>query len=565
MRRIYSLMLAGALGTAACVGQIGEGGPSGAGPDGGATGTTGGDAGPPGNPVTVASCGSGYAPGHVAIHRLTNDEYDHTIQDLLFTTATPGTGFDPSPQGQSGFSNDSNAMIISDDLVAAYYAAGESLAKAFIATKGVSGGAYSKIVGCAPSTACAQTTLTALATRAYRRPATSAEVATLMGVYSKDTDFDTGLQDAVNAILVNPKFMFVVAAGPQSQTSGATFAIDDYALASRLSYALWQTMPDDGLFQLAQAGTLHEPSNLQAQVARMLADPRVDRMLTSLRNDWAGLTTLADPNGTLVGLSDSLRAAMVGEVDAYLQDLVAKDRSLLSVLTGNYAFVNQAMATYYGVPFPGSNPSAYVQVALPSKRAGLVTTPGILTATAGDVAYTHPVHRGHWLTQKITCTPPSPPPQNTNETFTNPSTSGESPRDALAQHTSNPACAGCHQAMDALGLGLENYDPFGLWRTTYPNVAGTIDASGKLPAPSGKAFTDGLSMYADLAGDDGTRACLAQQLMSYVLTRAMTSTDDACVVKSIGTASVTPAGTFSDTVKMIVLSRQFLMQTGEAP
>src|SRR4029077_8285714 len=164
-----------------------------------------------------------YAPGHVAIHRLTNDEYDNTVQDLLFTTATPATAFDPSPAGQSGFSNDSNALILSDDLIAAYYTAGEALAKGVIASKGQAGGAYGKIVGCAPSTACAQTTVTNLATRAYRRPATTAEVATLMGVYASDTDFDTGIQDVVNAILVNPKFIFVSTTGPQSQVDGATF------------------------------------------------------------------------------------------------------------------------------------------------------------------------------------------------------------------------------------------------------------------------------------------------------------------------------------------------------
>jgi hypothetical protein len=560
MRRFFSLTLVGVLTTAACVGQIGDGGSGGGGGAG-----AGADGGGAGSGITTQACGSAYAAGHVAIHRLTNDEYDNTVQDLLFTTATPATAFDPSPAGESGFSNDSNALIISDDLIASYYTAGEALAKAVIASKSQTGGAYSQIVTCTPSTACAHATVTNLATRAYRRPVTPAEVTTLMGVYSNDTDFDTGLQDVINAILVNPKFIFVYTTDPQSQVAGATFAIDDYAIAARLSYALWQTMPDDQLFQLAQAGKLSDPATLQAQVARMLKDTRVLHMLKSLRNDWAGLLTLADPNGTLVGLSDDTRAAMVGEVDAFLQDLVTNDRSFLNVLTGNYAFVNQTMATYYGVPFTGTDPTAYVQVSLPADRTGLVTTPGILTATAGDVAYTHPVHRGHWVTQKITCTPPSPPPQNTNETFSNPSTSGESPREALAQHTSNPACAGCHVAMDALGLGLENYDMFGKWRTTYPNVPGTIDASGTLPPPSGKAFTDALSMYAELAVDDGTRACLAQQVMAYALTRALTSPDDVCVVNAIGTASVTPGGSFSETMNMIVQSRQFLMQTGEAP
>ena len=556
MRRIHSLILFGALTTAACVGEIGDGGHlrgagNGAAPQGG-------------DPGLASACGTSYAPGHVAIHRLTNGEYDNTVRDLLYTKSTPATAFDPSPAGASGFGNDSNALILSDDLISAYYTAAESLAKEVIASKGVASGAYARIVTCAPSSACAQATITSFATRAYRRPVTADEVATLMGVYGNDSDFDTGIQDVINAVLMNPKFIFVHTTDPQSQVDGATFAIDDYAVASRLSYALWQTMPDDTLFQLAQAGQLKDPATLQAQVTRMLKDPKVASMLKSLRDDWAGLLTLADPNGTLVGLDDGVRKSMVGEVDAYLQDLVTNDKSFLNVLTGQYAFVDQTMATYYGIPFSGSDPTAYVQVSLPPERSGLVTTPGILTATAGDVAYTHPVHRGHWLTQKITCTPPSPPPQNTNETFTNPSTSGLSPRDALAAHTSNPACSGCHVSMDTLGLGLENYDPFGKWRTTYPGVSGTIDASGSLP-DDGAPFTDGLSMYADLAADDETRACLAKQVMAYALTRALTSTDNLCVANAIGTASVTPTGAFSDTMKLIVQSRQFLMQTGEAP
>jgi hypothetical protein len=513
----------------------------------------------------VAACGASYAPGHVTIHRLTNAEYDHTVQDLLHTSATPSAGFDPSPAGLSGFENDSDALILSDDLIAAYYAAGEALAKDVIATKGVAGGPYAKLVTCTPSAACATSTVQALATRAYRRPATAAEVANLMTVYDADTDFDTGIQDVINAILVNPKFIFVYTTSAQSQVAGAVFPVDDYALASRLSYALWQTMPDDALLQLAQAGTLHRPANLEAQVLRMLKDPRVSTMLASLRNDWAGLLTLADPNGSLMGLPDAVRASMVGEVDAYLQDLVTHDRSFLEVLTGKYAFVDETMASYYGVPFPGPDPASFVQVSLPGDRTGLVTTPGIMTATAGDVAYTHPVHRGHWVEQKLTCTPPSPPPQGTITTFNNPSTSGESPRQALAQHTASPACSGCHASMDALGLGLENYDPLGKWRASYPALPGAIDPSGTLPGPDGRSFSTGLMMLEYLASDDSVRACLAQQLMAYVLTRALSSPDDACVVQAIGTATVTPTGAFSETMKLIVQSRQFLMQTGEAP
>jgi hypothetical protein len=558
MRRSRTWLFSCVLATAACVGQIG--GPTDKSATGGPAPTPGGV-----GIQTAATCGASYAPGHITIHRLTNDEYDHTVQDLLYTTATPGTGFDPSPAGQSGFENDSNALIISDDLTAAYYAAGESLAAAVIASKGTPGGAYSKIVTCSPSAACAQATVTNLATRAYRRPVTAAEVANLMTVYNADTDFDTGIGDVINAVLVNPKFLFVYTTSAQSQVNGAVFAVDDYALASRLSYAFWQTMPDAELLQLAKANQLHEPATLEAQVTRMLKDPRVATMLTSLRNDWAGLLTMADPNGTLVGLADTTRASMVGEVDAYLLDLVTTDKSFLNVLTGDYAFVDGTMASYYGVPFTGSDPTAYVKVGLPADRTGLVTSAGIMTATAGDVAYTHPVHRGHWIEQKLTCTPPSPPPQGVNTNFPNPSTAGETPRQALASHSSNPACYGCHVDMDMFGLSLENFGPFGVWRTTYPDLPGTIDATGTLPAPDGRSFTNGIQMMHDLAQDPGTQACLAEQLMSYVLTRALTSSDDLCVVKQIGTSSVTPTGSFSETMKLIIQSRQFLMQTGEAP
>jgi hypothetical protein len=191
-----------------------------------------------------------------------------------------------------------------------------------------------------------------------------------------------------------------------------------------------------------------------------------------------------------------------------------------------------------------------------------VTTAAVLTATAGDVTYTHPVHRGKWMTHQVLCTPPPPPPGGIPSVDFDPSKGG-TPREKLLAHVSNPACSGCHQVMDTVGLGLENYGPFGAWRDTYEESGTKVDASGTLP--DGKAFVQPLDMLADLAQDDQTRTCLAQQILSYAVTRAMTSTDDLCVSKAIGTASVTPTGTFSDLVIKVVRSRQFFMQTGEAP
>jgi hypothetical protein len=541
------LQLATFCALSACVGTIGDdGGPAGAGAPG------------PGDPQIAAACSSTYAPGHVPIHRLTNAEYDNTVRDLLYTKSQPAQAFEPTPPGRSGWRNDSDALKISDDLVNAYYDAAEALAKEVIQSKATPGGAYARLVSCAPSAACARSTLAALGARAYRRPLTDAEVGALAGVAAKAPDFDTGLADAMTSILVSPKFIFVHVTAPQSNVQGATFALDDYALAARLSYALWQTMPDDELTTLAQKGALHAPDVLAAQVRRMLKDARVGGFLRSLRDDWAGLESLADPAGTLAGLDDALRASMVGEVDAFLRDLVTANRSMLEVVTARSTFANSALAQYYGLPAAGAS---FTRVDLPANRRGIVTSAAVLTATAGATTYTHPVKRGKWVTHQITCTPAPPPPANVPVVDFG-SADGTTPRQKLENHVKEP-CAGCHKVMDALGLGLENFDPFGRWRDRYADIPGPIDASGTLE--SGARFTTPAEMYDDLAADPETRACLAQQIMAYALTRAMTSNDDQCVAKAIGAAAVGPDGTFADLVVKIVGSRQFFMQTGEAP
>lgn len=533
----------------ACVGSIGDGGDLVA-----AKGS--------GDPGIEKACSATYAPGHVSIHRLTNEEYNNTVRDLLHTQTRSADAFDPSSRGLSGFTNDSDGLKISDALVASYYDAAEALAKEVLASKSKSGGAYAQIVTCAPSAACAESTIRALAARAYRRPVTNDELSSLLAVFHSDTDFDLGLQDVITALLVNPKFLFVYVTDPKSRVAGAPFALDAYELAARLSYALWQTMPDDELAKLAESGKLTEPAVLEAQVRRMLKDAKVASLLQSLRNDWAGLSTLADPAGSLVGLDDNVRASMVGEVDAFLRDIVTNDKSLLNVVSGTSSFADETMATYYGVAFTGGDRASFARMNLPPNRRGLVTSAAVLTATAGDVAYTHPVHRGKWITHQVLCTPPPPPPGGLPAVDFDPSQGG-TPREKLLAHVKNPACNGCHQVMDTVGLGMENYGPFGKWRDAYPGKAGGVDASGTLP--DGVSFTHPVEMFDAIAKDEQTKACLAQQMMAYAVTRAMTSADDRCVGKAIGTASVTPTGTFSDLMIKVVRSRQFSMQTGEAP
>jgi hypothetical protein len=543
----------------ACTGVVGDDA-SGADPTGAGAPTTDPAVDPAGDPLVAGACSATYAPGHVGIHRLTNEEYNNTVRDLLFTTSRPADAFDPPTPGQSGFSNDSDNLKITDDLVSSYYSAAEALAGELVKSKGVAGGAYATVVTCAPSTACARSTLATLAGRAYRRPATSDELASLQKIFDADTDFDTGIADVVIGLLVSPKFLFVAIVDPKSQTPGATFTLEDFALAARLSYGLWQSMPDDELTQLAQGGKLHDPSTLREQVTRMLRDPKARSAVKAFRNDWMALVTLADPKIKVDGLDDAVRQSMVGEVDAFLQDLVRTDQSPLRLVNADYTFVNQAMATYYGVPFPGGDPNEFVRVSMPANRIGVVTSPALMTATAASPTLTHPVHRGKWVIANVLCAPPPPPPPNVPPL---PASGGATPRQKLLEHVKNPACNGCHQVMDTMGLGLENYDPLGKWRDQWPGSAGAIDASGTLP--DGKSFATPVQMFSDLAEDQQTRACLAERLMGFLLTRALSSSDDRCVTKAIGQSLVTPEGKLSDVVGTIVRTRQFLMQTGEAP
>ena len=349
-----------------------------------------------------------------------------------------------------------------------------------------------------------------------------------------------------------------------TQNPAATYALDGYALASRLSYFLWQSIPDDALTAAAQDGSLLQPGVLHAQAQRMLADPRSAAFLGELRNEWAGLAALGLPSATLGGLSDSVRLSMVGEVDAFFQDLVKNDRSFINVINGRYSFLNSDLAAYYGVAVPGGNATGFFKTdGAQTGRAGVVTTGALLTATAGDVAFTHPVKRGKWVAARVLCSEPPPPPPGIPQVNFDPGQGG-TPREKLAAHTADPACSGCHIVMDVVGLGLENYDPFGRWRTTYPGSGAAIDPAGVLP--DGTHFATPLEMYDALAKSPQVQSCLARQMMNLATTRAMASGgDDLCVTRVIGAQSLTPAAHFSDLVASVIDSRQFRMQTGEAP
>jgi hypothetical protein len=509
---------------------------------------------------------AGASPGHYTLRRLTNREYSNTVQALLFTTKDPGATFQESLPGASGFTNDSKALAVYSTLVAGYYDTAVSLAQEVIASKGQATGAYGKLVTCAPTqSTCARDTVAALGRRALRRavgPTDLDPTNGLMAVFNASGSFDQGLYDVIVALLMHPEFLMIPVVSAQSQDPNAVFALTDDELASRLSYFLWQSMPDDALMAVADDGTLHTPTVLAAQVKRMVADPRAVNLKTVLRDEWADLSTLAKVDLTQVGQTNALRDSMIGETDAFFADLITNDRSPLTVLGGKQAFVNKQLADFYGLTFPaGANPASFVAVA--STRSGLGSQAAVLTNTSGgNPTFTNPIKRGHWIAKKLYCNEPPPPPPNVPPLPAS-GTANATIRQRLSAHLNQPACVGCHQTMDTFGLGAESYDSFGRWRTTYADGT-AVDATGQMPG-TGVAFTDATSMYADLATDAQAKSCVVQQFMKLATSRPLSGLDDLCAADTVSQTALTDGAHFSDFVVSVTLTNQFLQQTGEAP
>ena len=529
-----------------------------------------GNASDPGNTSNPGQASDPTTPtdvtGHYALRRLTNQEYTNTVQALLFTQQTPGATFQESLPGGSGYTNDSQALDISSALVATYYAAAIGLAKEVIASKGTAGGAYSNLVTCdATQAACAQQTVSALAKRALRRPVTPVDLdatSGLMSVFSASGTFDQGLCDVIVALLMHPEFLMIPVVNAASLDPAAIFKLNDYEVASRLSYFLWQSMPDDALTTTADQGKLHDPDVLRSQVSRMLSDARATNLKNVLRDEYAGLLSLARTDLTQLGQTNTLRDAMVGETDAFLADIIENDRSPLTLLTGTQSFVNKTLADWYGLSFPaGQNAATFVPLA--SNRTGLGSQASVLVNTAGgSPTFTNPIKRGHWIASKLLCINPPPPPPNVPPL---PPASQANPtvRQRLETHLATPSCTACHVAMDAVGLGAENYDPFGQWRTTYADQT-AVDASGTLPGES-TTFSDSASMYKALGSSATAKTCVALQFMKLALSRDLATDADQSAASAVAASGVTPTSHFSDLILSIVSTKEFLQQTGEAP
>lgn len=402
----------------------------------------------------------------------------------------------------------------------------------------------------------------AFARRAYRRPVTAAEVERLMKLYNfartNGEPFEGGVVQALKAVLVSPNFLFRGELQPEPDNPKSVHPVNEFALASRLSYFLWSTMPDAELFALAERGQLRK--NLDAQVRRMLADPKSRALVENFAGQWLQLRNLAilQPDKKLFPSYDAtLRAAMTRETELLFETVLREDRSVFEFLTADYTFVNERLAKHYGIT--GVTGDAFQRVSLKGQpRAGLLTHASILTLTSNPTR-TSPVKRGKWVLENLLATPPPPPVPNVPELEQQKELTGTL-RQKMEQHRANPTCASCHTKMDAIGFGLENYDAIGAFRSRDAGAA--IDPSGELSAAEKfQGPVDLAKLLATKKQEDYLR-CLVEKLLTYGLGRGLEYYDRPAV-KAIADGLAKRKHTFSGLVLEVVNSVPFQKRRGE--
>jgi len=407
---------------------------------------------------------------------------------------------------------------------------------------------------------CARRVLTNLATRAYRRPVTAADMEPILALYDagrKKGDFNEGIEQGLRLILASPKFLFRTESAPSSATGRVT----DVELASRLSFFLWSSIPDEELLTVASKGTLSQPATLERQVKRMLADPKSRALVDNFASQWLMLRNLKGhipTPGDFPNFDNELRQAFRQETEMFVESIMREDRSLIDLIDADYTFVDERLARHYGIQ--NVYGSYFRKVVLKNEeRRGLLGQGSILTVTSYPNR-TSPVLRGKYILENILGTPPPAPPPNVPDLKENqPGEEAKSLRARLEMHRATPSCATCHRVMDPLGLALENFDGIGQWRVKEPG--GNIDPAGQL-ADGSRVDGPVALRKAVLKRPELFVRTVTQKLMTYGLGRGMEYTDMP-VIRGIASASAAQKYRFSSVVLGIVKSVPFQMKTAQ--
>jgi len=426
-----------------------------------------------------------------------------------------------------------------------------------------------KIFVCHPANekeeaSCAQKIISTLVTHAYRRPATAEDLSVLLDFYQsarKDGNFDNGIEMVLQRILADPKFIYRIENEPGNALAGQAYRISDLELASRLSFFLWSSSPDDELINLAGQGKLRDSATLEKQVKRMLADPRSEALSVNFAGQWLntrGMQSAAPLAPLFPDFDDNLRQAFKREMEMFFDSIVREDRNVMDLMTADYTFVNERLAKHYGIPnvYGSHFRRVYLGDTLDARR-GLLGKGSVLTVSS-QPGRTSPVARGKWVLVNILGTNPPPPPPNVPDLKPKKSDAAgnvriPTMREQMETHRANPACAGCHKIMDPIGLALENFDAIGTWRSQ--DGSAPIDAVGQLV--DGTKIDGPSSLRKALLGySDQFMRTVTEKLLTYALGRG-TEYYDMPVVRSIVREAGQQNNRFSALVLGVVKSAPF--------
>jgi hypothetical protein len=511
--------------------------------------------------VAVTPPGVGIAPprhppGFTAVRRLNRVEFNNTVRDLLGDTRSLADDF-PVEAIAEGFDNNAEMLTVVPVLVEKYEVTAKRLIDDALARD--ASAKTKRLLICTPDAAapmtCANRILESFARRAWRRPVSPDELTAYASIVRTALEegeaFAPSVGYALQGILLSPHFLFRIEIDPRPDDDAA-HAVSPYELASRLSYFLWSSMPDDDLFALAESGRLLDPEVLTAQVRRMAKDQRADAFVNNFFGQWLTLREIENalPDATLYpGIDASLKAAMRQEVDSVFRALIDENRRYVDVLDLDFTFVNDRLATHYGLPPPGSGATMRRIGVGDTMRRGLLGKGGLLMVTSHQDR-TSPVKRGKWVLGQLLCSEPPPPPPNV-EGVPPEISPNATLRERLEAHRSHPACASCHATMDPIGFGLENFDAVGRWRTL--DNGSPIDASGVV---DGKSFNGPSELGRVLQSSSKLNACFLRKLFIYATGR-LPLPEDAAALSDLEARFQAAGGRMQNALMLIATSPAF--------
>ena len=473
-------------------------------------------------------------PGAFVIRRLTKVEYGNTLRDLFGVSPSVAHELPDEVFGE-GYLNTLSPLQSEQYLAIA----NEVLDRVLAPDNAPPTEVQKRLFGKAPAPgsdlrSAARAVARSITRSAYRRPASEAELNVLVGVFDlareNNLTYPAALRLMLKAVLVSPQFLFITPAG-ETEAGREIVPLDDYQLASRLSYLLWATMPDAELSALADGGKLHEPAILKTQAKRLLADPRSRALFDGFGAQWLGLGSLQSKTfdtAKFPQMTSAMRSAMYDEARLFFESIVRENRSVVSFVDSDYTFLNGTLATLYGLEKQVTGPEMRKVKLTDANRGGILGMPGIL-ATTSFPNRTSPVKRGAWVLEQVLGqhVPPAPPNVPALEKQDQKKVANLTLRQRTELHRSNAVCANCHKILDPIGFGLENFDAIGRWRER-DDTGGAIDAAGELPG--GKHFTSPKELKAIIAARTSELARnLTEKLLAYALCRQLEGYDEIVV------------------------------------